>query len=98
MKTHPSHTAWVELKNQAASTVSLHAYLDAQENEPVEILINQLPEFTQQLIEHGHGYILNPGDVLLLPQKNSDECAWHSVFCGDDYMGMGLSFAIRDRP
>jgi len=65
-------------------------------NDALEILLNQVPQFFAQLVRHGHGYMLAPGDVLLLPQQSPDHCAWHSVFCVGDEMGEGLSFAIRE--
>ena len=69
--------------------------LDENDNKLIDLLINRCPQFYQQLSDHGHVYILTPGDIMLLPQKNSDECCWHTVCCLDDYAGEALSFAMR---
>ncbi|MCF6235388.1 MAG: hypothetical protein L3J70_03280 [Gammaproteobacteria bacterium] len=83
------------LYSKALNNTSLSVYLDEQDNEPLEKLINRLPAFAQQLVERGHFYIVNPGDVVLLPQQDIDHCAWHAVLCLDDFIGEGLSFAVR---
>lgn len=59
-----------------------------------ETHLDQTPEFTRHLIKQGHGFILQPGDVILLPQKSEDHCTWHTVFTIGDEMGEALSFAI----
>ncbi|MEQ6341771.1 MAG: hypothetical protein M3A44_08995 [Gammaproteobacteria bacterium] len=82
---------------KAANSDSLSAYLDDHQNDPLDILINRAPAFAQQLIEAGYAYMLEPGDVILLPQQGVDHCCWHSVFCMDDYSGEALSFAVRER-
>ncbi len=84
------------LYSKAANNTSLSAYLDDPDNDPLEKLINRLPAFAQQLVERGHVYIINPGDIVLLPQKNIDHCAWHAVLCLDDFPGEALSFAVRE--
>lgn len=83
---------------KAANADSLSAYLDDHQNDPLDILLNRVPAFAQQLIEAGYAYMLEPGDVILLPQQGIDHCCWHSVFCMDDYSGEALSFAVRERP
>lgn len=70
--------------------------LDNRDSEALEKLLNRTPAFIKQLVDHGYAYVLEPGDVLLLPQASYDECAWHTVFCLDDYPGHALSFAIRE--
>lgn len=92
------NTAWDVLCEKSASRDLLNCYLDEADNEPIEHLINRVPSFAQQLIDHGYGYVLNPGDAILLPQQTADRCCWHSVFCLDDYAGQALSFAIRTAP
>lgn len=64
-------------------------------HEHVEVLLNQIPMFLKQLADKNFIFILEPGDVILLPQKDEENCAWHSVFCFDDFPGHALSFAIR---
>jgi len=84
-----------ELKQKASDRKHLNNWLDERDNEPLERLINRCPEFYRQLFEQGYGYIINPGDIILMPQKNTDECCWHTVFCIDDFPGESLSFAVR---
>ncbi len=73
----------------------LSEVLDENDNNLFDLLLNRCPQFYQQLSDNGHVYILTPGDVMLLPQKNSDECCWHTVCCLDDFAGQALSFAMR---
>ncbi len=94
----PDRESRQTLYRRAAAATELSAYLDDEENDPLEALINRTPAFTQQLIANGYAYILSPGDVILLPQHSVDRCAWHSVFCLDQFPGQALSFAIRQRP
>ena len=84
-----------ELVKLAADRAALADYLNRHDNDPLEQLINRTPAFIRQLIDLGHAYILNPGDVILLPQQDAAHCAWHAVYCLDDSPGEALSFAIR---
>lgn len=84
-----------ELKNKVADRDQLNNWLDDRDNDPLELLINRCPAFYQHLFEKGYGYLINEGDIILLPQKDIDECCWHTVFCIDDFPGESLSFAIR---
>jgi len=68
--------------------------LESDDQGALELLLNSTPAFTRRLIEHGHGLVLAPGDILLLPQHSTELCCWHSVFCLDDEPGHSLSFAI----
>ncbi|MEK6748689.1 MAG: hypothetical protein AABY83_05730 [Pseudomonadota bacterium] len=77
---------------------TISAQLDSPEHAGLEKLINNVPEFFAQLVDHGYANILNPGDVLLLPQHNMQHCTWHSVFCLDEHAGEALSFAVRAVP
>jgi len=90
--------AWQILLEMSKDRGKLNTFLDEFDNEPVESLINRVPEFTNQLINKGFSFILNPGDVILLPQHDKDNCCWHSVFCLDSHPGQALSFAIRATP
>ncbi len=95
----PMHTRdWQTLLDIHHDREKLSLFLDEHDNEPLEHLINRVPAFTQQLINKGHAFILNPGDAILLPQQDKNNCCWHSVFCLDTYPGQALSFAIRARP
>ncbi len=84
-----------ELKQKSADRDQLNTWLDDRDNDPLELLINRCPEFYRHLFEKGYGYIVNSGDVILLPQKSIDDCCWHTVFCIDDFPGESLSFAVR---
>jgi len=79
----------------AADRTALEEYLNRRDNDPLEHLINRTPAFIRYLIDRGHAYILNPGDIILLPQQDAAHCAWHAVYCLDDSPGEGLSFAVR---
>ncbi|HKJ82884.1 MAG TPA: hypothetical protein VJ961_02555 [Mariprofundaceae bacterium] len=70
--------------------------LEADDQGILERLLNGLPAFIHSLIAAGHGRVLSPGDVLLLPQTSTEQCCWHSVFCLGDEPGHALSFAMRN--
>lgn len=74
---------------------TLTAQLESFSNDTLIHLINETGAFTQYLINQGHGYTINSGDVLLLPQQSQQQCCWHSVFCLTETTGEGLSFAVR---
>lgn len=84
-----------ELSNIIGERESLARVLDAGDHDALEALLNRCPAFTRQLVEHGHCYLLRPGDLILLPQHDAEHCAWHTVFCLDDFLGEALSFAVR---
>jgi len=73
----------------------LSCYMEEPDHELVEAIIDRCPAFITQLIEHGYSHTLETGDVLLLPQRDLDNCVWHSVFTLGDTPGEALSFAIR---
>ncbi len=59
-------------------------------------LVNRGPEFTSFLADAGHAFLLDPGDVLLLPNHGLSRTCMHSVFCADpSETAYGLSAAIR---
>lgn len=84
-----------QLADKVKDRQALNRWLDERDNDPLERLLNRCPEFCRQLVERGYGHILQPGDIILLPQRGLDECAWHTVFCLDDFPGESLSFAVR---
>jgi len=57
--------------------------------------VDRLPAFTAFLVSGGYAHMLQPGDAILLPQRDLDRCVWHSVFCLGDEAGESLSFAVR---
>lgn len=86
---------WPDLRKLAADREALSDYLEERDHEWAEQLIDQTPEFFRQLIERGYAHVLEPGDVLLMPQASVDTCVWHSVICLGDEPGEGLSFALK---
>jgi len=74
---------------------ALSDYMDEFDHELVEAVMDRSPLFTRQLVEHGYGFILHAGDVLLMPQRDLDSCVWHSVITLGDEPGEALSFAVR---
>jgi len=83
------------LRSLAADAFELENELDEGNNNALENLLNRTPEFISHLVEKDYMYILDPGDALLLPQHDTQHCAWHTVFCLGDSQGEGLSFAMR---
>ena len=58
-------------------------------------LVNRGPEFTAALVDAGHAWLLDPGDVIVLPNHGLGETCMHSVFCASDEAGYALSMALR---
>lgn len=76
---------------------ALAAYMDEFDHELVEAVMDRSALFTTYLVEQGYGYVVEAGDLLLLPQRDLDTCVWHSVTCLGDEPGEALSFAVRAR-
>jgi hypothetical protein len=55
------------------------------------------PEVTSYLADAGHALVLEPGDVLLLPNHGFARTAMHSVWCGGIGVGYGVSLGVRGR-
>ena len=83
------------LKDLLQQPDRLSEYMEEQDHELVERLIDHNPDFIAYMIEQGFAHFLQTGDVLLLPQRGLDDCVWHSVFCLGDEPGEALSFAVR---
>jgi len=60
-------------------------------------VVNQGPEFTALLADAGHAFLVEPGDVVLLPNHGYKRTAMHSVFCASDEPGYALSMAVREQ-
>ena len=88
-------TSQNNLREICATPSHLANELDTFANSDLINLINETREFVQQLIQHGYGQLMNPGDVLFLPQYDSQTCCWHSVFTVGEETGQALSFAIK---
>jgi hypothetical protein len=84
-----------ELRRLAADRALLSEYMERHDHELVEALVDRLPAFTAQLVAGGYAHLLQPGDAILLPQRDLEHCVWHSVFCLGDKAGESLSFAVR---
>ncbi len=91
----PDNGSFQEIISIAQDRAQLSCLLDDNDNNALDLLLNRCPPFYQQLSDHGHAYILTPGDIILLPQNSSEECCWHTVCCLDDFAGEALSFAMR---
>jgi len=85
---------WAALRKLAADRQAFSAYLDDPDHELAEQLIDRSPHFFRHLIGRGYAYVLEPGDVLLMPQLALDTCVWHSVIGLGEEAGEGLSFAL----
>ncbi|WP_038247030.1 hypothetical protein [Ghiorsea bivora] len=83
------------LKTLCHNREDLSCHMEDPDHELVEALIDRCPEFIAHLVARGHSHILQAGDVLLLPQRDLDNCVWHSVFTLGDTPGEALSFAVR---
>lgn len=58
-------------------------------------VVNRGPEFSALLLDAGHGVVLEPGDVLLLPNHGYRRTCMHSVFTASNAETFGLSMAVR---
>ncbi|MDQ7057247.1 MAG: hypothetical protein Q9N62_01785 [Ghiorsea sp.] len=83
------------LKKLCDKRGDLRCYMEEPDHELVEALIDRCPEFIAHLVAQGYSHTLQTGDVLLLPQRDLDNCVWHSVFTLGDTPGEALSFAVR---
>ena len=92
IKSRKTRTALMEI---APDRSRLSEYLNKRDCDPLEQLMNRTPAFSRHLIDRGHAYILNPGDIILLPQHDAAHCSWHAVYSLDDVPGEALSFAVR---
>ncbi|MDX8381998.1 MAG: hypothetical protein R8M14_07800 [Ghiorsea sp.] len=73
----------------------LNCYMEEPDHELIEAIIDRCPAFIAQLVDHGYSHVLKAGDVLLLPQRDEDNCVWHSVITLGADTGEALSFAVR---
>jgi len=91
----PSRADRNELQQLLTDRQAMSDYLEEYDHELLEAVMDRLPAFTEYLLARGYGYILHAGDVLLMPQRDLDNCVWHSVICLGDEPGEALSFAVR---
>lgn len=83
------------LQTVCGKSEALKDYMEEPDHELIEAVIDRCPAFIAQLVAHGFSHTLEAGDVLLLPQRDLDNCVWHSVFTVGDTPGEALSFAVR---
>ncbi len=91
----PSQSDQASLHQLLQDQTRLADYLDENDHELVEAIMDRCPAFIEYLITQGFAYILHAGDVLLMPQRDLETCVWHSVCCLGDEPGEAVSFAIR---
>ncbi len=84
-----------ELQKLADNHEELSCYMDESDHELAEAIFDRCEAFVQHLIEKGYSHTLQAGDVLFLPQRDLDNCVWHSVFTLGSEPGEALSFAVR---
>jgi hypothetical protein len=101
------HTAWLTLgKRQLAALLvankqaktrrqAMHA-LDRAGPE-LERLLNRDAAFTGALAAHGALYVLQAGDVMLLPSQGPDDVAWHSVIALGQRPSLAHSYGLFAR-
>ena len=94
-KVLPDIDAQNALRELAEDRAVLSAHMDEFDHELSEALMDRCPEFIEYLFKQGYGYILEAGDVLLMPQRDLETCVWHTVFCVSEDPGEALSFALR---
>ena len=91
----PDANDQASLQKLLQDRAALSDYMDENDHELVEAVMDRSPAFIEHLIAQGFAYILHAGDVLLMPQRDLDNCVWHSVCCLGDEPGEAVSFAIR---
>ncbi len=91
----PDSEACQQLRALIADRAALAEYMEAFDHELVEAVMDRSALFTGHLIGRGYGYMLEAGDVLLLPQRDLERCVWHSVITLGEAPGEALSFAVR---
>ncbi len=94
-KVLPDMDARKTLRKLAEDRAVLSDHMDQFDHELSEALMDRCPEFIRHLFDRGYGYMLKSGDLLLMPQRDLENCVWHTVFCLGDEPGEALSFALR---
>lgn len=61
-------------------------------------MVNQGPDFTALLADAGHGFVLGPGDAIVMPGFGMERTCMHAVFCAEPDADPAFSFsmALRD--
>ncbi|MFO1052316.1 MAG: hypothetical protein U1F36_08895 [Planctomycetota bacterium] len=100
------NTVWLACPRRAlAATAARIGDLDADAvfrrmeddgDQSLWTLLNATPALTGALAAQGRLFVLQPGDVLLLPSRSAEECCWHSVFGVGRKPSLAHSMAIFD--
>jgi len=90
-----THTVSDALQALMRDRNALSEYMESVDHAIVEELIDQQSAFIRYLAERGFAHVLQAGDVMFLPQRDLDQCVWHTVFTLGDSPGEALSFAVR---
>ena len=75
---------------------TVFARMDDDADQDLWALLNTTPELTGTLVKSGHLFVLQGGDVLLLPSHDAERCCWHSVFGVGTRASLAHSMAIFD--
>jgi hypothetical protein len=87
--------SWARVRALAEDRARMAAELALPGQGTLGPLVNRGPEFTSFLADAGHGYVLEAGDAILLPNRNLRATCLHSVFCASDEIGYSVSLALR---
>ncbi|MEY2716159.1 MAG: hypothetical protein RIT24_2502, partial [Planctomycetota bacterium] len=68
--------------------------LDDGDDRRLWTLLNRDAAFARELSAHGAVYVLDAGDVILLPSQAFDDCAWHSVVALGDAPSLAHSYGV----
>jgi len=94
-------TAWLALpKRRLAEVVAevggARNVLDrlTRQDPRLRPILNEDPRLTRALVARGHLYVLEAGDVLVLPSHGEDDACWHSVFALGERPSLAHSYGL----
>ena len=82
------------LEASAGTAAKALTELDREEAEELARLLNETPDFTRRLVEAGHGFVLEAGDALLMPNHGPEDTCWHSVFALGEQPSLSHSYGL----
>ena len=102
------HTAWLAIgKRRLAALLApspqprdvraAMARLDDGDDAALYRRLNRDEAFTATLAAHGALFVLQPGDVILLPSQGFDDVAWHSVIALGRRPSLAHSYGLFPR-
>lgn len=99
-------TVWLALPRRALAELAaahsafpadeIFARMLAHDDRAIWELLNVTPALTGAIAAQGALFVLEPGDVLLLPSHDEERCCWHSVFGVGRAPSLAHSLAIFD--